>query len=61
MQDIVPEYFENGQIYITNAESIKKGVIITEDTLPFIEDKIGAQIDIDEPEDIYFAEFILNH
>ena len=59
MQDLVPRYFENGQIYITDNNSIKVGKIITEDSFPFISNEIGAEVDIDEPNDMVFAEFII--
>ncbi len=61
MQDIAPQYFENGLIYITRKESLLSGEIITKDTFPLIVEEIGATVDIDEPNDIYFAEFLLKH
>jgi N-acylneuraminate cytidylyltransferase len=61
MQDIAPQYFENGLIYITKKESLLSGEIITKDTFPLIVEEIGATVDIDEPNDIYFAEFLLKH
>lgn len=60
MQDIEPRYFENGLIYITRKEAILNGTIITEDTYPLIENGIECQIDIDEPSDLYFAEYLIS-
>ena len=61
MQDIAPQYFENGLLYITKKESLLSGEVITKDTYPLIVEEIGATVDIDEPNDIYFAEFLLKH
>ncbi len=61
MQDLEKEYFENGLLYITRAESIKKKVIITEDVFPLIVEHIFSQLDIDLPEDLVFAEFLLRN
>lgn len=58
MQDIVPEYFENGLIYITKVEQLKNGNVITEDVMPFIFDGIESIVDIDEQGDIAFAEYV---
>jgi N-acylneuraminate cytidylyltransferase len=60
MQDIFPEYYENGLIYITKCNSIKDGYIITNDVYPFIYNGIESFVDIDEPDDLIFAEFIYN-
>ena len=59
MQDIQSDYFENGLLYISKLESIKRGHIITEDVLPYIVDDIYAHVDIDLPNDLLFAEFLL--
>jgi CMP-N-acetylneuraminic acid synthetase len=58
MQDIIPEYFENGLIYITKIESLLQGNVITEDVFPIIYDGIESRVDIDEVEDLIFAEFV---
>jgi CMP-N-acetylneuraminic acid synthetase len=60
IQDIEPDYFENGLIYITCKEAIRNSVIITPDVLPFIISDIESSVDIDEPHDMIFAEFLLN-
>ncbi len=59
MQDIEPDYFENGLIYITDAKSIQQREIITSDVFPLVIDSIEAIVDIDEPQDILFAEFLI--
>lgn len=59
MQDLIPLFYENGLIYISKTEAIKSGNIITTDTFPFVINGIEGQVDIDDPEDILFAEFIL--
>lgn len=62
MQDLIPRYYENGLIYITQAESIRKGQIITSDVFPLIVDHIYSTVDIDEPQDLAYAAYILeNH
>ena len=60
IQDIEPDYFENGLIYITCKEAIRNNVIITSDVLPLIISDIESSVDIDEPSDMIFAEFLLN-
>jgi CMP-N-acetylneuraminic acid synthetase len=60
MQDLIPRYYENGLIYIAKIEAIKSGHIMTDDVYPFEINHIGAQVDIDEPEDLILAEYILN-
>jgi N-acylneuraminate cytidylyltransferase len=61
MQDLTPRYYENGLIYITNAESIKAGEIITQDVFPFLIDHIASTVDIDEPDDLIYAAYILEY
>lgn len=61
MQDLIPRYFENGLIYITKADSIRNGSIITEDVYPFLIDHISATVDIDELSDLIYAAYIANH
>jgi CMP-N-acetylneuraminic acid synthetase len=60
MQDLKPDYFENGLIYITSRNSILEGCIITKDVYPYIYNGIESYVDIDEPVDLIFAEFIYN-
>jgi N-acylneuraminate cytidylyltransferase len=59
MQDIDAEYYEDGLIYITNRASILSKDVITSDVFPLISEGIESSIDIDEPEDILFAEFLM--
>ncbi|WP_296704699.1 acylneuraminate cytidylyltransferase family protein [Algoriphagus sp.] len=61
MQDLTPRYFENGLIYITLAEAIKNGEIITRDVYPLQIDHIASTVDIDEPDDLTYAAYILEH
>jgi CMP-N-acetylneuraminic acid synthetase len=58
MQDILPDYFENGLIYITKIEELIKGKVITENVFPFIYNGIESIVDIDLEEDLLIAEFI---
>jgi CMP-N-acetylneuraminic acid synthetase len=58
MQDIVPDYFENGLIYITKIENLIKGEVITKDVFPFIYNGIESIVDIDEVNDLTFAEYV---
>ncbi len=59
MQDIDHEFFENGLLYITKSNSILKKNILTKDVYPMVIDAVECFVDIDEPEDILFAEFLL--
>ena len=59
MQDIEPDYFENGLIYITHIKSIQKKEIVTADVLPLIINSAESLVDIDELQDILFAEFLI--
>ncbi len=61
MQDIEPDYYENGTIYIANKQSILNKEIITKDVYPLIQNNIESTVDIDEPADLLFAEFLLQH
>lgn len=61
MQDLEPRYFENGMLYITTREAILQGRVITDDVYPIITNCIEAHVDIDEPEDLIFAEFLLKN
>jgi CMP-N-acetylneuraminic acid synthetase len=58
MQDINPDYFENGLIYITKTENLLKGEVITKDVFPFIYNGIESSVDIDEVDDLTFAEYV---
>ena len=57
-QDLEPLFFENGLLYITKADLILNGIIISENVFPFEVDHIFAKVDIDTLEDLYYADFI---
>ena len=59
-QDLEPLYFENGLLYISNAENIRQGKLLGENHIPLIVDHPYAHVDIDTAEDLAYAEFILN-
>lgn len=61
IQDIDKNYFENGLIYITNSKSIINQEIITNDVFPLIYNGLEALVDIDEPNDMIFAEYLLKN
>ena len=61
IQDIQRDYFENGLIYITSKDAIKNNMIITPDVYPFILTEIESFVDIDEPSDMLFAEYLLRN
>lgn len=58
-QDIESRYFENGLVYMTKASEIKSGSIFTTNMYPFIIDDICASVDIDFPDDLEFANFLI--
>lgn len=58
-QDLEPLYFENGLLYITKASLILEDIIISESAFPLEVDHIFASIDIDTPEDMEYAEYLL--
>jgi N-acylneuraminate cytidylyltransferase len=57
-QDMISEYYENGLIYITKVENILNGMILTDDVFPFIYNGIESSVDIDEVDDLTFAEYV---
>lgn len=59
-QDMEPLYFENGLLYISKYELIKKGKILGEKNLPFIVNHVFSSIDIDEEEDFELANYYYN-
>ncbi len=58
MQDIKPCYYENGSIYISKVSEILKGNVIGDDVLTYIDNDEFSSIDIDEKNDLIFAEYI---
>lgn len=57
-QDLEPLFFENGLLYITNADLILKDTIISENAFPLEIDHVFAKVDIDTPEDLEYAEYL---
>lgn len=59
-QDLEPLYFENGLLYISAADAIRNGQIITEDAVPFVVNHPFGGVDIDTQDDFDLAEWLLN-
>lgn len=64
-QDLDPLFFENGLLYVTKASLIlpldcarDDSKIISENAFPFEVNHIFANIDIDTPEDLEYAEYL---
>jgi CMP-N-acetylneuraminic acid synthetase len=57
-QDLEPLFFENGLLYITKAALILQDIIISENAFPFEVNHIFANVDIDTPEDLEYAEYL---
>ncbi|MDR6846423.1 acylneuraminate cytidylyltransferase family protein [Flavobacterium granuli] len=57
-QDLEPLFFENGLLYITKASLILEDKIISENAFPFQVNHIFANVDIDTPEDLEYAEYL---
>ena len=57
-QDLEPLYFENGLLYITNAQTIREGHIISDKAFPFIVDHPFSKVDIDTKDDFDYAEYL---
>ena len=60
-QDLEPLFFENGLLYITKASSILNNIIISEKAFPFDVNHIFANVDIDLPEDLDYAEYLFQN
>lgn len=60
-QDMEPLYYENGLLYITSKEQILKGRIMGDSMYPYVMDHIFGEVDIDNPEDMAYAEYVLKH
>lgn len=60
-QDMEPLYYENGLLYITSKEQILKGRIMGDSMYPFVMDHIFGEVDIDNPEDMNYAEYVLKN
>ena len=57
-QDLEPLFFENGLLYISKANLIKKDIIISENALPLEVNHIFANVDIDTQEDFDYADYL---
>ena len=57
-QDLEPLYFENGLLYISKASLILNDIILSENAFPFEVNHIFAQVDIDTPDDLDYAEYL---
>ena len=57
-QDLEPLFFENGLLYLTKADLILNGIIISENAYPLEVDHVFAKVDIDTFEDLDYANFI---
>ena len=58
-QDLEPLFFENGLLYITKASLIKENTIISENGYPYAVNSIFANVDIDTPDDLDYAEYLI--
>lgn len=59
-QDLDPLYYENGLLYISSKELLLQGRITSENMYPMVVDHIFGEVDIDNREDLEYAEFIAN-
>lgn len=59
-QDLEPLYFENGLLYITKANLIREGKIVSENSIPYEVNHIFATVDIDTQDDLDYAEYLIN-
>ena len=57
-QDLAPLYFENGLLYICEAQQIVNGEIINENSYPYLVNHIFATVDIDTQDDFDYAEYL---
>jgi CMP-N-acetylneuraminic acid synthetase len=57
-QDLEPLYYENGLLYITNANLILEQIIISENSFPLEINHIFATVDIDTAADFEYANYI---
>ena len=58
-QDLEPLYFENGLLYIIKAKLILEDKLLGKKNFPFIVNHPYAKVDIDELQDLEYAEFLL--
>lgn len=60
-QDMAPLYYENGLLYITSKELILNGIIEGNNMYPMVMNHIYGKVDIDTPDDLAYAEYVLQH
>jgi N-acylneuraminate cytidylyltransferase len=58
-QDLEPLYYENGLLYITKANLIREGKIVSENSIPYEVNHIFATVDIDTQDDFDYAEYLI--
>lgn len=59
MQDIEPLFYENGLLYISSIDLVKRGFVVGSDVFPMLVEHPFSQVDIDYPDDLIFAEALL--
>lgn len=59
-QDLEPFYRENGLLYISKASLISQGRILGDEHLPLVVDHPFASVDIDDEDDLEYAEYLLS-
>ena len=60
-QDMTPTFYENGLLYITHVDIIRKGIIFDHTSVPLIVEHPFGQVDIDVPGDLAFAKAIYDN
>ena len=59
-QDLEPLYFENGLLYISKSNLILDNKIVSESAFPYEFVSVFDNVDIDNQEDIFYAEYLYN-
>ena len=59
-QDLEPLYFENGLLYISKSKLILDNKIVSESAFPYEFVSVYDNVDIDNQEDIFYAEYLYN-
>ncbi|MGO4819478.1 acylneuraminate cytidylyltransferase family protein [Flavobacterium sp. W22_SRS_FP1] len=57
-QDLETLYYENGLLYVTKANLIREGIIVSENSIPYEVNHIFATVDIDTQDDFDYAAFL---
>lgn len=58
-QDLEPLFFENGLLYISKAQTILDGAIVTKNAFPYVLNHAFSNVDIDLQEDFEYAEYLV--